>query len=142
MSVTTNPALDPGHSQPVTISVTEEELRMAPKELLVHDHLDGIQHGLDDDPTHDAQKGSALGALGGAAVGATAGAILGPAGMAVGALAGAVSGAPASGLAVATVDAVDNDNSVTSLGAEVSVDADQFPPEQIHTITREKQETL
>ena len=56
MSVATNFALDLGHSQPVTISVTEEELRMAPKEHLVHDHLDGIQHGLDDDPSHDAQK--------------------------------------------------------------------------------------
>lgn len=115
---------------------------MPPKERLVHDHLDGIQHGLDDDPTRDAEKGSVLGALGGAGVGATAGAALGPAGMALGALAGAVSGALASGLAVAAVDAVDNDNSVTGIGAEVSVDADQFPPEQIHTIIREKQETL
>jgi hypothetical protein len=58
----------------------------------------------------------------------------------VGALAGAASGALASGLAVAAVDAVDNDNNITGVGAEVSVDADQFPPEQIHTIIREKQE--
>ena len=142
MDTPTNPALDPGHSQPVTLSVTEEELRMAPKERLVHDHLDGIQHGIDDDPNHDAEKGSALGALGGAAVGATAGAMLGPVGMAVGAVIGAASGALASGLAVAAVDAVDNDDSVTGLGAEVSVDANQFPPEQIYTIIREKQETL
>ena len=48
MDTPTNPALDPGHSQSVTLSVTEEELRMAPKERLVHDHLDGIQHGIDD----------------------------------------------------------------------------------------------
>ena len=113
---------------------------MAPQVRLEHDHLDGIQHGIDDDPTHDAEKGSVLGGLGGAAVGAVAGAALGPVGALVGALAGAASGALASGLAVAAVDTVDNDDNITGVGAEVSVDADQFPPEQIHTIIREKQE--
>ena len=51
-------------------------------------------------------------------------------------------GTMAGALAVAAVDVLDNDDSITGLGAEVSVDTDQFPPEQIHTIIREEQEML
>ncbi|MBB6053516.1 Blp family class II bacteriocin [Armatimonas rosea] len=135
-----DPKLSPGEGEPVTISVTEEELTMAPRQRLVHEHLDGIQHGLDDDPNNDPAKGSVLGATGGAVVGAVAGAVLGPVGAALGALAGAAAGAIASGLAVAAVDSVDNDDNITGLGAEVSVDADQFPPEPVQDLIREKQD--
>lgn len=135
-----DPKLSPGEGEPVNISVTEEELTMAPHQRLVHEHLDGIQHGLDDDPENDPAKGSVLGATGGAVVGAVAGAVLGPVGAALGALAGAAAGAIASGLAVAAVDSVDNDDNIMGLGAEVSVDADQFPPEQVQTLIREKQD--
>lgn len=113
----------------MTVSVTEEELRMAPHERLAHDHPDGIQHGIDDDPENDPAKGSALGATGGAVVGGLAGAVLGPAGAALGALAGAAAGAIVSGLAIAAVDSVDNDDNITGIGAEVSVDADELPVE-------------
>ena len=131
---------EPADSQPVTVSVSEEELLMAPRQRLIREHLDGIQHGIDDNPEDDALKGSVLGAAGGAAVGATAGAILGPPGMAVGALIGLATGALASGLAVAAVDTVDNDDNITGIGAEVHVDPQQNPPEEIKTIIREKQQ--
>ena len=139
MTPTTNiPILASEDDAPVTVSITAEELAMAPAKRLEHDHLDGIQHGIDDDPENDAAKGSVLGAAGGAAVGAVAGAILGPAGMALGALAGAAAGALASGLAVAAVDSVDNDDNITGIGAEVAVDGDEFPPEQVNTIIRQQ----
>lgn len=70
---------------------------------------DGVQHGIDDSPTHDAEKGAALGGVGGAVVGGLAG---GP----IGAVVGAVAGAAASGAGVAAVDQVDNDNTVTGVG--------------------------
>ncbi len=70
---------------------------------------DGVQHGIDDNPNHDAEKGAVGGAVGGAVVGALAG---GP----VGAVIGAVAGGAASGVGVAAVDKVDNDNTVTGLG--------------------------
>lgn len=127
----TNPALDPAHREPVTMSVREEWLEMTPEERRIADGTDGIQHGLDDDPNHDAAKGSALGAAGGAAVGAAAGAILGPAGIAVGALAGAAIGAAASGLAVAAVDAVDNDGNITGIGAEVAARPKETLPDTV-----------
>lgn len=77
---------------------------------------DKIQHGIDDNPTGDAEKGATLGGVGGAAVGAAAGAPAGPAGMAVGAVVGGLAGAAGSGAAVAAVDTVDNDNTVTGIG--------------------------
>ncbi|BDI28566.1 hypothetical protein CCAX7_006170 [Capsulimonas corticalis] len=70
---------------------------------------DNVQHGIDDNPTHDAEKGAGLGAVGGAIVGGLAG---GP----VGAIIGAVAGGIASGAAVAAVDRHDNDNTVSGLG--------------------------
>ncbi|MEO7714949.1 MAG: hypothetical protein ABIY70_01995 [Capsulimonas sp.] len=70
---------------------------------------DNVQHGIDDSPTHDAEKGAGLGAVGGAIVGGLAG---GP----VGAIIGAVAGGIASGAGVAAVDRYDNDNTVTGLG--------------------------
>ena len=136
----TEPILDPGDSQPVTMSISEEELTMAPRKRLMREHLDGIQHGIDDSPENDAAKGSVLGATGGAAIGVAAGALLGPAGMVVGALAGAAVGAIASGLAVAAVDMVDNDDNITGIGAEVAIDPQQQPPEEVNTIIREKQQ--
>ena len=77
---------------------------------------DKIQHGIDDNPNNDAEKGAALGGLGGAAVGAVAGAAAGPVGAVVGAVAGGLAGAGASGAAVSAVDQVDNDNTVTGIG--------------------------
>jgi len=77
---------------------------------------DNIQHGIDDNPHNDAEKGAALGGLGGAAVGAMAGAAVGPVGAIVGAVVGGLAGAGASGAAVAAVDQVDNDNTVSGVG--------------------------
>lgn len=70
---------------------------------------DNVQHGIDDNPHGDAGKGAGLGAVGGAVVGLLAG---GP----VGAVVGAVAGGLASGAAVAAVDTVDNDNTVSGVG--------------------------
>lgn len=81
---------------------------------------DNIQHGIDDDPENDAEKGAALGGIGGAAVGGVAGAMAGPVGAVIGAVAGAAAGAVGSGAAVAAVDRVDNDNTVTGLGEGVT----------------------
>lgn len=87
---------------------------------------DGIQHGIDDNPRHDAEKGAVGGAVGGAVVGALAG---GP----IGAVIGAVAGGAASGAGVAAVDHVDNDNTVTGLGHGAT-------PE--HNVTRRDDETV
>ena len=81
---------------------------------------DGVRHGLDDDPNNDAEKGAAIGGLGGAAVGAAAGSIAGPIGTIIGAVAGGLVGAGASGAAVAAVDSIDNDNTVTGIGDGVT----------------------
>jgi outer membrane lipoprotein SlyB len=85
---------------------------------------DGIQHGIDDDPHGDAEKGAALGGMGGAVVGGLAGSMTGPVGTVIGAVAGAVAGAAASGAAVAAVDTMDNDNTVTGMGEGVTADTD------------------
>ncbi len=77
---------------------------------------DGVQHGIDGNPNHDAEKGAVGGAVGGAVVGALAG---GP----VGAVIGAVAGGAASGAGVAAVDKVDNDNTVTGVGHGATPDA-------------------
>ena len=73
-------------------------------------------HGIDGDPNHDASKGAKLGGVGGAVTGLIAGAAAGPAGALVGAVIGGVAGAIGSGAAVAAVDAVDNDNTITGIG--------------------------
>lgn len=85
---------------------------------------DQIQHGIDDNPHDDAKKGATLGGVGGAVTGALAGAAGGPVGAVVGAVIGGVAGAIASGAAVAAVDAVDNDNTVSGIGAGPTTDAD------------------
>lgn len=85
---------------------------------------DGVQHGLDDDPNNDAEKGAAIGGVGGAVVGGIAGAALGPGGAIVGAVIGGVAGALGSGAAVAAVDNMDNDNTVTGLGDGQTPDTD------------------
>jgi len=79
-----------------------------------------IQHGIDNDPTHDTQKGAVLGGVGGAVAGGIAGSVLGPAGAALGAAVGGVVGAAGSAAAVNAVDRVDNDNNVTGVGEHVS----------------------
>lgn len=83
---------------------------------------DNVQHGIDDDSSGDAAKGAALGGLGGAAVGAAAGSLVGPVGTLIGAAVGAISGAVGSGAAVAAVDAVDNDNTVSGVGGGATGD--------------------
>ena len=83
---------------------------------------DNIQHGIDDNSSGDAEKGAALGGLGGAAVGAMAGSLAGPVGTLIGAVAGGLMGAGASGVAVAAVDAVDNDNTVSGVGSGATGD--------------------
>ena len=88
---------------------------------------DGIQHGIDDSPTGDAEKGAVLGGLGGAAAGAAAGSMAGPMGALAGAAIGGVAGAVASGLAVGAVDRIDNDNTISGIGDGSTSDVeDQF----------------
>jgi len=77
---------------------------------------DGVQHGVDDSPSGDAEKGATLGGIGGAITGLAAGAAAGPIGAVAGAIIGGVAGAIASGAAVAAVDRVDNDNTVSGVG--------------------------
>lgn len=85
---------------------------------------DNVQHGIDDNPEGDAEKGAALGGLGGAVVGAAAGSMMGPAGTVVGAVVGGLAGAGASGAAVSAVDDRDNDNNITGVGDGVTPDVD------------------
>jgi hypothetical protein len=82
---------------------------------------DNIQHGIDNNSSNDAEKGAALGGLGGAAVGAAAGSLAGPLGTIVGAVAGGLMGAGASGAAVAAVDQIDNDNSVSGVAGRDNI---------------------
>jgi len=69
-------------------------------------------------PTGDAEKGATLGGIGGVVTGAVAGAAAGPVGMVAGAVIGGVAGAVASGAAVAAIDRVDNDNTVSGVGTD------------------------
>ncbi|MBC7809048.1 MAG: hypothetical protein H7145_23175 [Akkermansiaceae bacterium] len=85
---------------------------------------DNIQHGIDDNPASDAEKGATLGGVGGAVTGAVAGSAAGPVGTVVGAIIGGVAGAAGSGAAVAAVDRVDNDNTVSGVGGGVHVEGD------------------
>jgi len=85
---------------------------------------DAVQHGIDDNPNDDAKKGLELGALGGGTVGAIAGSALGPVGTIVGALIGGSVGSVASGAAVAAVDTVDNDDTVSGVGDGVTTKDD------------------
>ena len=77
---------------------------------------DNVQHGIDDDPTNDGEKGAALGGVGGAVAGGIAGSAAGPVGTVIGAVVGGAAGAGASGAAVAAVDRHDNDNTITGIG--------------------------
>jgi hypothetical protein len=81
-----------------------------------HDLEDEVRHPIEEEPTGDAEKGAALGGLGGAAVGAAAGMAAGPAGAVAGALIGGLAGAIASGVAVAAVDRIDHDDTVSGIG--------------------------
>ena len=83
---------------------------------------DGIQHGIDDDASNDAEKGATIGGIGGAAIGAIAGSVLGPGGALIGGLVGGAAGAVASGAAVAAIDDVDNDNNVSGIGSGITLD--------------------
>ena len=83
---------------------------------------DNVQHGIDDNPKGDGEKGAALGGVGGAVTGAVAGSAAGPVGTVVGAAVGGVAGAVASGLGVAAVDRHDNDNTITGIGGGATTD--------------------
>ena len=85
---------------------------------------DNVQHGIDDNPTGDAEKGAKLGGVGGAVTGAVAGAAAGPVGAVAGAIIGGVAGAVGSGAAVAAVDRVDNDNTISGVGHDATHDED------------------
>ena len=85
-------------------------------------HEDGIQHGIDDNPNNDAEKGATIGGIGGAAIGAIAGSVLGPGGALIGGLIGGAAGAVASGAAVAAIDGADNDNNVSGMGSGIALD--------------------
>jgi hypothetical protein len=85
---------------------------------------DNIQHGIDDDAHNDPAKGAAIGGIGGAVTGAVAGSAVGPVGSVVGAVIGGVAGAVASGAAVAAIDQMDNDNTVTGVGRGVTTDVE------------------
>jgi hypothetical protein len=79
---------------------------------------DNVRHGLDDNPSGDAEKGATLGGVGGLVTGAVAGSAAGPGGAIIGAIVGGIAGAVASGVAVAAVDKHDNDNTVTGIGSD------------------------
>jgi hypothetical protein len=81
-----------------------------------YEETEEVRHGIDNHPTGDAEKGATLGGIGGAVTGAIAGSAAGPGGAVIGAVIGGVAGAAASGLAVAAVDRVDNDNTITGIG--------------------------
>lgn len=85
---------------------------------------DEIQHGIDDNPVGDGEKGAKLGGIGGAVTGAVAGSMTGPVGAVVGAVVGGVAGAVGSGAAVAAVDRHDNDDKVSGVGEGVSIKKD------------------
>src|SRR5947209_399696 len=92
---------------------------------------DNVQHGIDDNPTGDAEKGAELGGVGGAVTGAVAGAMAGPVGAVVGAVVGGVAGAVGSGAAVAVVDRHDNDNTISGVGHDRTGDIDDETDETI-----------
>ena len=99
-------------------------------DTLDNTRTDGVQHGIDDNPNHDAEKGAVGGAVGGAVVGGLAG---GP----VGAVIGAVAGGVASGAGVAAVDRVDNDNTVTGVGHGVTPKAGDVVAGDADNVTRD-----
>jgi outer membrane lipoprotein SlyB len=96
---------------------------------------DNVQHGIDDNPHNDAEKGAVLGGAGGAAVGAAAGSAAGPVGTLVGAVAGGLIGAGASGAAVGAVDQVDNDNTITGVGDGATRDVNDQVDERVNNVT-------
>ncbi len=85
---------------------------------------DSIQHGIDDNPSGDAEKGATLGGVGGAVTGAAAGSLAGPVGTVIGAVVGGVAGALGSGAAVAAVDRHDNDDNISGVGDSVHYKGD------------------
>lgn len=95
---------------------------------------DNVQHGIDDEPTGDAEKGAKLGGVGGAVTGAAAGAMLGPVGALVGAAVGAVAGAVGSGVAVAAVDRIDNDNTISGIGGGATPDTGNLASSAAHSV--------
>jgi hypothetical protein len=96
------------------------------RNVVTNDELndDHVQHGIDDSPTGDAEKGATLGGIGGAVTGAIAGAAAGPLGAIAGAVIGGVAGAVASGAAVGAIDRVDNDDTITGIGSGATTDVE------------------
>jgi hypothetical protein len=81
-----------------------------------NDNRDDVRYGIDNNPHGDAEKGATVGGIGGAVTGGVAGSAAGPVGTIIGAVVGGVVGAVASGAAVAAVDRVDDDTTVTGIG--------------------------
>lgn len=73
-------------------------------------------------PTGDAETGAILGGVGGVVTGAMAGAIMGPGGAIIGAMVGGAVGAVASGLAIAGVDKIDNDEHFSGFPDDLTID--------------------
>lgn len=95
------------------------------REKLDARHDDHVQHGIDDNPNNDPEKAAIGGGVAGAVVGAIAGSMLGPLGAAAGAVVGATAGGTLSGAGVAVVDKFDNDNTVSGLGKDPTLDIDE-----------------
>ncbi|AIE85383.1 hypothetical protein [Fimbriimonas ginsengisoli] len=89
---------------------------------------DNIQHGIDDDPNNDSVKARNIGGVGGAVTGAIAGSAAGPLGTIGGAIVGAVAGGLGSQAAVAAVDKVDNDDTITGIGHGATRDVNDRVP--------------
>ena len=104
---------------------------------------DRIQHGIDDSPEGDAEKGAALGGIGGAAVGEPPAPPWGRWGPSAERSWARVAGAAASGLAVAAVDRIDNDDTVSGMGDGVTPDVeDQFDDEADEDLLVEDEEVV
>lgn len=130
--------------------MADDAIRVEREDAVVDDN---IQHGIDDNPEGDTAKGAVLGGVGGAAVGAAAGAggiatgaaggaalgvPAGPAGMAAGAAIGGLVGAAASAAGVAAVDSVDNDNTMTGIGDEPTLEDENEDTTVVNTTDRDR----
>ena len=101
---------------------------------MAEERVDGVQHGIDNDPNNDTKKGAELGGVGGVVTGAIAGSAVGPIGTVIGAAVGGLVGAVASGAAVNAVDRVDDDNTVTGIrSGNVSTEADLLRRQGVQT---------
>lgn len=106
-----------GERRPSVVHDLDTDPSEASDAVTVDTQVEGrAEPHVDANGVSDATKGAQLGGVGGLAVGVLAGAMAGPVGALVGGAIGAVVGAMGSGAAVAAVDRVDNDDSITGLG--------------------------